>query len=118
MFRLNLMQYLDTFTPMLMEDAAASEAKRDDKIKEVIKENPEALSNMFMAIDEVVMAATVKPKVTADESKVDYGTPTDWNNPNFVPIALISDIDMDDRMTIFAAAFGRSMDDLNSALTE
>lgn len=114
LFRMNLLQYLDTFTPMLLDDAAVSEAGRDRQIQAAMKDNPNALANMFMAIDEVIMAAAIKPKITQDEKLVDYGTPSDWGNPRFTPVAHLDDIIMDDRMAIFASAFGKSMDDLKS----
>jgi hypothetical protein len=69
---------------------------------------------MFMAIDEVVMAATLRPRVTNDEKKVDYGGPEDWAKSTFIATAYIEDISMEDRMAIFASAFGRSMEDLKS----
>jgi hypothetical protein len=114
LFRMNLLQYLDTFTPLLLDADTSSESRRDDKIKEQLKDNPNALSNMFMAIDEVVMAACIKPRITNQREKADYGGPADWQNPRFVPVAYIDDIDMDDRMAIFGGAFGKSMDDLKS----
>jgi hypothetical protein len=114
LFRLNLIQYLDTFTPMLMEDSVGSVADRNRRIKETMSSNPNAMANMFIAIDQVVMASTVRPKVTDDKDKADYGGPDDWANPKFVATAYINDIEMEDRMAIFAATFGRSMDDLKS----
>jgi hypothetical protein len=113
LFRLNLMSYLDTFTPMLMEDSISAE-ERNKRMRETMTKHPDSIANMFMAIDEVVMAATLRPHVTNDEKKVDYGGPADWGNPQFVATAYIEDIGMEDRMAIFAAAFGRSMDDLKS----
>jgi hypothetical protein len=117
LFRLNLMNYLDTFTPLLMEDSISAE-QRNERMKETLTKNPDAIANMFIAIDEVVMAATIRPRVTNDEKKVDYGGPNDWANPNFVATAYIEDIGMEDRMAIFAASFGRSMDDLKSVWEE
>jgi hypothetical protein len=113
LFRLNLMSYLDTFTPMLMEDSISSE-QRNQRMRETMTKHPDSIANMFMAIDEVVMASCIKPKISNDESQTDYGGPTDWGNPQFVATAYIEDISMEDRMAIFAAAFGRSMDDLKS----
>jgi hypothetical protein len=118
LFRMNLMQYLDTFTPTLMDDAVVSEAEKDRKVKEALQSNPNALGNMFMAIDQVVMAATIRPKVTDDEALVDYGKPKDWANPKFIATAYVNDISMDDRMAIFGAAFGKSMDDLKSVFDQ
>jgi hypothetical protein len=113
LFRLNLMSYLDTFTPMLMEDTISTE-ERNKRLRDTMTKNPDSIANMFMAIDEVVMAATLRPRVTNNEKKVDYGTPMDWGNPQFIATAYVEDISMEDRMAIFAAAFGRSMDDLKS----
>jgi len=113
LFRLNLMSYLDTFTPLLMEDSISGE-ERTKRMRDTMTQHPDAIANMFMAIDEVVMAATLRPRVTNDEKKVDYGGPQDWGNPQFIATAYIEDIGMEDRMAIFASAFGRSMDDLKS----
>lgn len=113
LFRMNLMGYLDTFTPMLMEDTISSE-ERGKRVREKMNEDPGAIASMFMAIDEVVMASTISPRVTDDASKADYGGPADWANPNFIATAYVNDIEMEDRFAIFAAAFGRSMDDLKS----
>lgn len=117
LFRLNLMKYLDTFTPMLMENSISDE-ERERRMKLKIKEEPDALTDMFMAMDEVVMAATVRPRVTNDDTMLDYGTPKDWDNPRFTATVHINDIVMEDRMAIFASAFGRSMDDLKSVFQE
>lgn len=113
LFRMNLLQYMDTFTPMLMEETISSD-ERGRRIRERMSQDPNAIANMFMAIDQVVMSATVRPRVTDDPQKKDYGGPNDWANPNFIATAFIEDIDMDDRFAIFAHAFGRSMDDLKS----
>jgi hypothetical protein len=113
LFRLNLIQYLDTFTPLLMEDTISDE-ERERRLKETMAEKPDSLMNMFVAIDQVVMAAAIKPRVTTDEKLVDYGKPKDWDNPRFTPVAYLEDIAMEDRMAIFGAAFGRSMDELKS----
>lgn len=118
LFRMNLMQYLDTFTPTLMDNSDISEAEKDRRVKESLKTNPNALGDMFMAIDQVVMAATIRPKITNDTNLVDYGTEKDWRNPRFIATAHIDDINMDDRMGIFAAAFGKSMDDLKSVFDQ
>lgn len=117
LFKLNLIQYLDTFTPLLMEDTISDE-ERERRLKETMAEKPDSLMNMFVAIDQVVMAASVKPKVTNDPKLVDYGQPKDWNNPRFTPVAFLEDIAMEDRMAVFGAAFGRSMDELKSVLDQ
>jgi hypothetical protein len=117
LFRMNLMGYLDTFSPMLMEDTISSE-ERGKRIRETMSTKPDAIANMFMAIDEVCMASTIRPRITNDESKADYGGPNDWHNPNFIATAYINDISMEDRFAIFAEAFGRSMEDLKSLFGE
>ncbi len=116
MFRLNLTDYMDTFTPLLITDEMSEEEQRR-KIVEVA-ENGAALGKMFDAVDKVVMSATVRPLVTDDESKINYGTDEDWGNPNFVATVHIDDIAVEDKMYIFGMAFGRSMDDLKSVLGE
>lgn len=117
LLRLNLIEYLDTFTPLLM-DQSMSDAQRESSMEQMVKDNPESLGKLFKAVDRVAMAASVKPKIVEDESKANYGNESDWINPNFVPVAFIDDIDTIDRMVIFAAAFGRSMDDLKSVFRE
>lgn len=113
LLRTTMTGYMDTFTPTLMQETI-SEGERDRRIKERMNTDPHAVANMFMAIDEVVMTATVRPRITNDPSLVDYGGPNDWRNPKFIAVALIEDITMDDRFAIFAAAFGKSMDELKS----
>jgi hypothetical protein len=117
LLRMDLFQYLDTFTPLLMQDTI-SEAERERQMTETVQENPEALAKMLRAIDMVVMAATVKPKITEDRKRVDYGTERDWNNPEFTPVVHLDDIETFERMYIFGAAFGRDMEDLKSVLQQ
>lgn len=116
LFRLNLMDYLDTFTPILMGDLADEE--RDAAVQDVIKENPDALVKMFAAIDQVVMAATIKPKITENKDLVNLGNESDWRDPNFVATVLLENIPMEERMYVFGAAFGQSMDALKSIWRE
>ncbi|QHB37442.1 tail assembly chaperone [Mycobacterium phage Onyinye] len=111
LLRLNLMEHLDTFTPMLMDQSMSDEA-REAAMTSTVQENPQALKKMLNAVDKVVMAACVRPQITEDESRVNYGTEKDWANPNFTATVHIDNIDTFERMYIFGAAFGRSMDDL------
>ena len=69
---------------------------------------------MLGAIDIITMAACIKPRITDDPSKVNIGTPDDWTDPKFVATVPLDNISLMDRMYIFGAAFGRSMDDLKS----
>lgn len=117
LFRMNMLNYLDSFTPALMADTISQE-ERDRRIKDKMKSDAGAIANMFMAIDEVVMFCTVRPRVTDKKEEVDYGGPKDWANPNFIATADVADIKMEDRFAIFAQAFGRSMDDLKSLFGE
>lgn len=112
LFRLDLMQYLDTFAPMLM--GQMSDEEREEKMRETMQEDPESLMNMLRAIDKIVMAATIKPRITEDPELVDYGSESDWDNPDFVATVPIENIPLMERMFIFGAAFGRSMDQLKS----
>ena len=118
LFRLGLMEYLDTFTPILLEDTSLSDAEKNEKVKQVMMENSSAMSNMLTAIDKVVMAVTIRPAITEDEALVNYGAPEDWTNPDFIATVHLSDIATEERMFIFGAAFGRSMDDLKSIYGE
>lgn len=117
LFRLNLMEYLDTFTPMLLDDTGTAE-ERTELVKQTMSEKPEALTNMLTAIDKVVMSATIRPQITDIEASVNYGTEKDWADPNFTATVYINDIEMEERMYIFGAAFGRSIDDLKSIWPE
>lgn len=116
LLRLDLMEKLNTFAPMLLENQ--TEQERNEKFKEKVKEDPGALKKMYDVIDMVVMAVTIKPRVTNDETKVNYGSGYELADPNFVATAFIEDIDLFDRMFIFGAAFGRSMDDLKSLFNQ
>lgn len=113
LFRLNLHEYLDTFTPILMGQEM-SEDERREAMEDKMQEEPEALTKMLGAIDIITMAACVKPRITDDPSKVNIGTPDDWTDPKFVATVPLDNISLMDRMYIFGAAFGRSMDDLKS----
>ena len=113
LLRLGLMEYLDTFTPILF-DNTIDDNQRDEKIRETLKEHPEAINDMFVAIDKVVMAATIRPRVTDDPEQTNYGTEEDWEDPDFTATVHVDDIGMAERMYLFGAAFGRSMDELKS----
>jgi hypothetical protein len=117
LIRMDIMQYLDTFTPMLLDDSMSDE-EREARMTEEVKTNPDALSKMLKAIDKVVMVACVKPQITEDENLVNYGGEFDWNNPDFTPVAYLPDIDTFERMAIFGAAFGQDMDALKSLLQQ
>ena len=113
LFRLNLHEYLDTFTPILLGQEM-SEDERREAMEDKMQEEPEALTKMLGAIDIITMAACIKPRITDDPSKVNIGTPDDWTDPKFVATVPLDNISLMDRMYIFGAAFGRSMDDLKS----
>lgn len=117
LLKMNLLQELDTFTPMLLDDSM-SDAEREGKAATLVKENPEALKKMLSAIDKVVLAATVAPKITEDPRLVDYGNESNWADESWVGTVLLDDIDTFERMYIFGAAFGRDMDDLKSVLEQ
>lgn len=111
--KLKIVDQLDTLLPLLIDLPEGPE--RDEKIKQVMKDDPSAIEGMFGVIDIVVMACCLKPAVTANEAAVNYGTPLEWGDPTFVPIAYIDDIEPEDKVAIFAAAFGADMSDLKSA---
>lgn len=117
LIRMDIMQYLDTFTPMLLEDSMTDE-ERERMMTDEVKKNPEALQKMLKAIDKVIMVACVKPQITEDPALVNYGGEFDWGNPNFIPVAFLDDIDTFERMAIFGAAFGQDMDALKSVLQQ
>jgi len=117
LLRLNLMQYLDTFTPMLFE-SQLSDAERQQEMVSLVQSDPQALSKMLKAIDKVVLACTIKPQITEDSAKVNYGNENDWADPNFVATVHLDDVDSFERMYIFGSAFGKSMDDLKSVLQQ
>ena len=113
LLRLNLMKELNTFAPMLL-DQAMSDEERTKAATDAVQQDPDALQKMIEAIDKVVMAATVAPKITNNPKLVNEGTEKDWANPNFIATVHIDNIDTFERMFIFGAAFGRSMDELKS----
>jgi len=117
LLRLNLMQYLDTFTPMLFE-SQLSDAERQQEMVSIVQSDPQALSKMLQAVDKVVLACTIKPQITEDSSKINYGDEKDWADPNFVATVHLDDVDSFERMYIFGSAFGKSMDDLKSLLQQ
>lgn len=117
LFRLNLQDYLNSFLPLLMDDALTDE-QRELKMAEIMQDDPKALTKMLGAIDQVVMAACVKPRITEDPEKVNIGGPAEWNDANFVAVVPLDNIPTVERMFIFGSAFGRSMDDLKSLLRE
>lgn len=112
LLRMNLLEHLDTFTPILMDNM--SDEERQEKMEASLRDDPKGLNTMLSAIDKVVLACTVKPKITEDVKLVNYGTEDDWGNPNFTATVHLDDIDTFERMYIFGAAFGRSMEDLKS----
>lgn len=112
LLRLNVAQYLDTFTPMLMSNLP--EEQKSSMVEEKLKSDPVALTKMFEAMDIVVMAACLNPRITNDATKVNYGTNFDHADPKFVATVPIHNIDLEDRTYLFGMAFGRSMDDLKS----
>lgn len=117
LIRLNLMEYLNTFAPLLL-DQNKSEGDRRSEMEEMVKQKPESIGQLFTAVDKVVMACTLRPKITDNKDKVNYGTESDWANPNFTATVHIDNIDMMERLYIFGAAFGKSMDDLKSVWGE
>lgn len=117
LFRLGLMDYLDTFTPVLLEDMTDEE--RDAKVQEIIAEDPTtAITKLYTAIDKVAMACCLKPRLTEDPELADPGTESDWEDPNFIATIPITWVPQEERMFIFGAAFGKSMDDLKSLFPE
>jgi len=71
-----------------------------------MQDDPKALTKMLGAIDQVVMAACVKPRITEDPEKVNIGGPAEWGDPNFVAVVPLDNIPTVERMFIFGSAFG------------
>ena len=113
LIRLNLMEYLNTFAPMLLDQSKTDDERRSE-MEATVKEHPESIGQLFTAVGKVVMACTLRPKITDDPKKVSYGSEKDWANPNFTATVHLDNIDMMERLYIFGAAFGKSMDDLKS----
>jgi hypothetical protein len=67
LIRMNVQEYLDTFSPLLLEDALSPE-EQPKQMTDAITEHPKALTKMFVAIGKMVMACTVKRR-SEDESK-------------------------------------------------
>jgi hypothetical protein len=117
LMRLNLMEQLNTFAPMLLE-TNVTDAEREAMMQDEIKRNPASLTKMYAAMDKVVQQVCLKPRVTDEQRKVNYGNPQQWADPNFVATVHINDIDQVDRTFIFGVAFGRDVDDLKSFLRQ
>lgn len=110
---LGLLKHLDTFTPLLL-DTKMSDAEKVQRAEALVRKNPHAMGDMFGAVDKVVEAACVSPRVTFNQDHEYMGGPMEWADPTFTATIYIKRIDIVDRMAIFNAAFGRSIDQLKS----
>lgn len=112
-FRLKILDHLDQFLPMLLDDKL-DDQQRDEKIQNAVKNNTHLIDDLYGVVDIVVMACCLKPAITANVDATYYGTEADWGNPDFLAIVHIDDIDLMDRMAIFEAAFGAESAGLKS----
>lgn len=110
LFKLKIVDKLDTLLPMLLDMDGQTPEERSEKIKEKVKANPEIVDDMYNVQDLIVLACCVRPYVTNDQSLTDYDAE--------IPIVHIDDIDIEDRGMIFAYAFGRDADELKSVASE
>lgn len=115
--KLRIIDHLDTLLPKLIDmDKLPAEEQRK-QITKAVSEDVNLIDNVYTVIDVVVMACCVKPLVTNNKDAVLYGTPADWEDPNFISIVHLDDIDMEDRQVIFGYAFGGDGQDLKSLAT-
>ncbi|KMV23337.1 hypothetical protein ACT16_06590 [Mycobacterium heckeshornense] len=99
---LNLVEVLDGFTPELLEAARSGEQISDEDAAKVLAD-PERNSKIFGPVDRVVAAACVKPAVVLDSP-----TLPDASQYN------VADVDLEDKLAIFSAAFGEQLAALKS----
>lgn len=114
MFKLRIIDHLDQLLPLLVDSEGASEDERNAKIAEAVKTNASMIDGIYTVVDIVVMNCCVRPLVTNDADMAIEGTERDWEDPNFISIVHLDDIELEDRMYIFAAAFRREADQLKS----
>lgn len=105
MLRLNLLEILDGFTPELLAEIKNNDADKADEAVIKALTNPDQSDKIFGPVDRVVAAAVVCPTVVLD------GPTTDTQ-------AHIDDIEIEDKLMIFNAAFGEQLADLKSVRTE
>lgn len=108
LFKLKIIDHLDKLLPLLIDNSSSDE--QQTKVKEAISRNAHMIDDLFNVMDIVVFACCVNPMVTADPNAVII----DETIP--VNVVHIDDIDVDDRMIIFNAAFGLEADALKSVL--
>lgn len=112
--KLKLIDHMDDLLPKLIDIGDAT----PEKITEALKDNMHLIDGLYNAADVVVMACCVRPMVTSDPNLVSYGTEADELDPNFVAVVSLDDIDIEDRMAIFLAAFGSDAAGLKSVSPE
>jgi hypothetical protein len=105
-FRLRIVDHLDSILPMLVD--IGDGADKEKRIAESLKANAHLIDDMYTVIDVVVMACCINPAVTTELAAV--------NEDADPAIVLIDNIDVDDRMVIFGAAFGRDANELKSVI--
>lgn len=103
---LNLVEVLDGFTPELLEAARSGEQISDEDAAKVLAD-PNRNTKIFGPVDRVVAAACVKPVVVLDGP-----TLPDASQYN------VGDVDLEDKLAIFSAAFGEQLAALKSVRTQ
>lgn len=114
LFRHGLMDHADELLPLLIDIDDMTLEQKNERIKDAMKNNVHLIGGIFSLVDVAVMSCCIKPMVTNDPQAVSYGTEADHQDPNFIPIVHISDIDEDDRQYIFDAVFRSEADALKS----
>jgi hypothetical protein len=102
---LNMVEVLDGFTPQLLADVRSGD---EDKVQAAFFKavsDPERNANIFGPTDRVAAAAVIIPRVVLDG-------PTNDTQVN------VKDIDLGDKLVIFAAAIGEQLSALKSVRGE
>jgi hypothetical protein len=112
LFKLKILDHLDNLLPQLID--IGDDDQKAAKIQDALKKNMDLVDDMYTVIDIIVMACSVRPLVTDDKTKVNYGTEADWANPEFTAVVHLDDIELEDRQLIFGSAFAGDAEALKS----
>ena len=113
LFKLRILDHMDNLLPQLID--VGDDQQQQAKVQQAIQKNMNLVDDMYNVIDIVTMAACVRPMVTDDKSKTNYGTAEDWENPDFIATVHIDDVIIEDKQAIFQASFKGDVDALKSA---
>lgn len=104
---LNMVEVLDGFTPQLLADIqSGDETKAQEAFFKAVSD-PERNAAIFGPTDRVAAAAVINPRVVLDGPSSPDGT-----------VVNVKDIDLGDKLVIFAAAIGEQLAALKSVRNE